>query len=84
MKELEAICRKVDRLEGDALAAECLVLALCEVLPLGALPVVQAFLASELESVRHQLASFAATRSTVDAFEAGARRMVARLDRVGS
>jgi len=84
VKDLEAICRKIDRLEGDALALEGLVLSLCEVLPPGALPVVQAFFQSEIAGVRHKLNEFAATRSTVESFEVGARRIDHRLSRVGA
>jgi len=39
MKELEAVCRKVDRLEGDSLAVESLLVSMCEVLPEGVLQV---------------------------------------------
>ena len=83
MRELEAVCRKLDRIEGNVLALESLLLALCEVVPAEALPVVQAFLASELEAVRHQLQSFSATRSTVESFELGARRVSHKLNLVG-
>ena len=83
MNELEAVCRKLDRLEGNMLALECLLLSLCEVVPSAAQPVVQAFLASELEAVRHQLQSFAATRSTVESFELGAHRVSRKLNFLG-
>jgi len=82
MTELDAVSQKVDRLEGDALAVESLLLAVCEVLPEGAVPVVRAFLASELEGVRHQLQALGATSSTTEAFEVSARRLSTRLDRV--
>ena len=83
MKELEAICRKVDRLEGDALAVESLLVSMCEVLPQGALPVVRAFFASEIEAVRQKLQNFAATRSTAEAFDVSAQRLAGRLGRIG-
>jgi hypothetical protein len=84
MKELEEICRKLDRLEGSILASEGLLLAICEVLPLDTVPVVSAFFASELESVRHKLQNFSASRSTVESFEVDARRLLARLERLGT
>ena len=84
MKELETICSKVDRVEGGVLALESLVLAMCEVLPADTVPVVQAFFASEIEAVRHQLKNFAASSATIEAFEIDARRLTARLSRLGA
>jgi hypothetical protein len=82
MKELEEICRKLDRLEGSVLASESLLMAICEILPLDTVPVVNAFFASELEAVRHKLHNFSASRSTVESFEVDARRLTARLARL--
>jgi hypothetical protein len=82
MKELEEVCRKLDRLEGSVLAMESLLMSICEVLPLDTIPVVNAFFASELEAVRHKLKNFAASRSTVESFEVDARRLAARFERL--
>ena len=82
MNELEAVCKSVDRLEGNVLAVEGLVLALCEALPADALQVVQAFFASEVEALRHQLHKSHASRSKVDAFEIDALRLGDRLKRL--
>jgi hypothetical protein len=84
MPEFDVAATKIDRLEGDALAVESLLLAVCEVLPEGALPVVQAFFASEIEAARQQLHNLAASPATLQAFEVSARRLTTRLDRVGN
>jgi hypothetical protein len=82
MNELEAVCKSVDRLEGHMLAVEGLVLAMCEVLPADTLQVVQAFYASEVEAIRHQLHKVDTSRSKVDAFEVDALRLGDRLKRL--
>ena len=84
MRELEEVCRKLDRLEGSILASESLLMSICEVLPPDTVPVVKAFFASELEAVRHKLQNFSASRSTVESFEVDCKRLTARLERVAT
>jgi hypothetical protein len=80
---IQAVSRKVDRLEGSTLAVESLLLSMCEVLPPETLPVVQAFYASEVEAVRAQLRNMRSSIATMERFEIDARRLAGRLSQVG-
>ena len=60
-------------------ALECLVIAVADALPTGSLPVVQAYFASAVESVRS-----GTTSGHFESFEAHASRLAASLGRAGA